>query len=138
MLDRSTEFGARAARRLRDEKVAWLTTVSPKGAPQPVPVWFLWDGDASILIYSQPDTPKLRNLAHNPRATLHLDGNGQGGDIVVCVGEARVSEDPLADQVPEYVAKYTWGFERNNWTAEEFASDYSVPIRISVRRIRGF
>ena len=137
MLDASSEFGARAARRLHEEKVAWLTTVTPKGTPQPVPVWFLWDGGESILVYSQPGTPKLRNLEHSPRVSLHLDGNGKGGDIVVCPGEARVSSDPPADQVPEYVTKYAAYFERNNWSPEEFASDYSVPIRITLRRIRG-
>jgi PPOX class probable F420-dependent enzyme len=137
MLDPSSEFGARAARRLREEKLAWLTTVGPNGTPQPVPVWFLWNGEDSILIYSRPEMPKLRNLERNPRVSLHLDGDGKGGDIVVVHGEAGVSTDPPADQVVEYVAKYTWGFERNNWSAEEFAHLYSVPIRISTRRIRG-
>jgi PPOX class probable F420-dependent enzyme len=78
MLDES-EFGRRAARRLKEERLAWLTTVSPKGTPQPVPVWFLWDGDASILLYSRPDKPKLRNITENPRVSLHLDGDGMGG-----------------------------------------------------------
>jgi PPOX class probable F420-dependent enzyme len=50
MLDPSSEFGARAARRLREEKLAWLTTVGPNGTPQPVPVLFLWNGEDSILI----------------------------------------------------------------------------------------
>ena len=98
-----SEFGQRAARRLREDQLAWLTTVSPPGTPQPVPVWFLWDGEASVLFYSRPDTPKLRNIAENPRVTLHLDGNGQGGDIVVCLGRASVSDDPPADQVADYV-----------------------------------
>ena len=137
MLDESTEFGQRAARRLREERIAWLTTVSPRGMPQPVPVWFLWDGDASVLLYSQPDTPKLRNIAENPRISLHLDGNGRGGDIVVCVGKARVSDDPSADQVEEYLEKYAEPIERNRWTPESFAADYSVPMRIDVSRIRG-
>jgi PPOX class probable F420-dependent enzyme len=137
MLEATSKFDVRAARRLHEEKLAWLTTVAPSGAPQPVPVWFLWDGQRSILVYSRPETPKLRNLERNPKASLHLDGDGKGGDIVVCVGEARISSDPPADQVPEYVAKYSWGFKRNHWSAREFASDYSVPIRISVRRIRG-
>ncbi len=34
--------------------------------------------------------------------------------------------------MPEYVTKYTANFERNNWSPEEFASDYSVPIRITL------
>jgi PPOX class probable F420-dependent enzyme len=137
VIDEQTEFGSRAARRLGEEKLAWLTTVDGSGTPRPVPVWFLWDGEGSILLYSRPGMPKLRNIARNPRMSLHLDGDGTGGDIVVALGEARVSNDPPADRVPEYVAKYTWGFERNGWTAEEFAALYSVPIRISVRRVRG-
>ena len=116
MLDESSEFGRRAARRLHEERLAWLTTVSPRGTPQPVLVWFMWDGEASILLYSQPDTPKLRNIAQNPRVSLHLDGNGQGGDVVVCVGEASVSDDPPAHQVDEYVKKYAPLIERNRWT----------------------
>lgn len=137
MLDRSTEFGQRAARRLREERLAWLTTVSPRGTPQPVPVWFLWDGDRSILLYSRPGTPKLHNIERNPRVSVHLDGNGQGGDIVVCLGEARVSDDPPADAVAEYAVKYAALIARNRWTPESFAADYSVPVRIAISRIRG-
>ena len=137
MLDESSEFGRRAARRLRDERLAWLTTVTPRGTPQPVLVWFLWDGEASILLYSRPDTPKLRNVANNPRVSLHLDGNGQGGDAVVCLGQASVSDDPPAHEVDDYVAKYAGFIERNRWTPKSFAGDYSVPLRIAITRFRG-
>ena len=137
MIDEETEFGARAARRLREEHLAWLTTVSPSGAPQPVPIWFLWDGSESVLLYSRPSTPKLRNIEQNPRATLHLDGNGGGGDIVVCHGLASVSDDASAAEVPAYVTKYAALIERSGWTPASFAADYSVPIRIAISRIRG-
>jgi PPOX class probable F420-dependent enzyme len=137
LIDTSTEFGQRAERRLHEEKLAWLTTVGRTGTPQPVPVWFLWDGGDSILIYSKPDTPKLRAIERNPHVSLNLDGNGLGGDIVVATGEAAVSDDAPAHELPAYVGKYTWGFERNHWTAEQFAADYSVPIRIRLGRIRG-
>ena len=138
LLDASTEFGQRAERRLREEKLAWLTTVDGAGTPQPIPVWFLWDGEDSILIYSQPNTPKLRSIERQPRVSLNLDGNGSGGDIVVAIGEAAVSDDPPAHEVAAYVDKYAPLIERNRWTAESFAADYSVPIRITVRRVRGF
>lgn len=137
MIDPSTEFGKRAARRLHEDVIAWLTTVARDGTPQPVPVWFLWDGAGSILLYSRPGTPKLANIERNPRVSLHLDGDGRGGDVVVVLGEASVSDDPPADRVPQYVAKYEWGLERNRWTAEEFSRLYSVPLRIRIRRIRG-
>ena len=137
VLDDSSAFGQRAARRLREDVLAWLTTVDRRGTPQPIPVWFLWDGATSILVYSRPDKPKLRNIAANPRVSLHLDGNGRGGDIVVCLGEACVSDDPPADEIPEYVEKYAPLIERNRWSTSSFAADYSVPLRIEVTRIRG-
>ena len=80
---------------------------------------------------------KLRNIERNPRVSLHLDGNGRGGDIVVCLGEARVSDDPPADEIPDYVEKYAPLIERNRWSPASFAADYSVPLRITISRIRG-
>ncbi len=136
-MDMSSEFGQRAARRLREEKLAWLTTVDSTGTPQPIPVWFLWDGEGSILIYSRPDTPKLRAIARNRRVSVNLDGNGTGGDIVVALGEAAVSDDPPAHEIPEYVEKYAPLIARNGWTPESFAADYSVPVRVRDARVRG-
>jgi len=138
LVDTSTEFGQRVDRRLRDEKLAWLTTVDRAGTPQPIPVWFLWDGADGIVVYSRPDTPKLRAIERNPRVSLNLDGNGEGGDIVVVLGEAAVADgEPPAHEVPAYVEKYAPLIGRNRWTPESFAADYSVPIRITVRRVRG-
>jgi PPOX class probable F420-dependent enzyme len=53
LIDPSTDFGARVARRLADETIGWLVTVDAEGTPQPSPVWYLWDGE-TILIYSNP------------------------------------------------------------------------------------
>jgi PPOX class probable F420-dependent enzyme len=137
-LDTGTPFGQRAQRRLREDKLAWLVTTSDDGTPQPVPVWFLWDRPASFLLYSKPATAKLRNIAERPRVALHLDGNGEGGDIVVVLGDAAVSDDPPAHELPEYVEKYAAFIARNSWTPESFAADYSVPVRIEASRVRGF
>ncbi|MFQ5612516.1 MAG: hypothetical protein ACE5H9_10325 [Anaerolineae bacterium] len=40
-IDLSTEFGLRVARRLREERIIWLTTLRADQTPQPSPVWFL-------------------------------------------------------------------------------------------------
>ena len=138
MLDQSTEFGAHAARRLREEIIGWLTTVTTSGAPRPIPVWFLWDGDRSILLYSRPEKRKLANIAANPNASLNLDSDGVDADIVICWGEIRVSDDPPADEVAEYVAKYAERIAALGWTPESFAGDFSVPLRIDVTRIHGW
>jgi PPOX class probable F420-dependent enzyme len=139
VLDESTEFGARAARRLREEIIGWLTTVSPEGQPQPIPVWFLWDGDRSILLYSQPGKRKLKNIAANPKISLSLDSDGIEADIVVVWGEMRISDEPPADRVPEYIEKYRGRIEALSWkTPEKYAADFSVPLRIAVTRIHGW
>ncbi len=136
-LDLETEFGARVARRLRDEQVGWLTTVGPDGTPQPSPIWFLWDGE-SFLIYSRPSAPRLRNVERSPRVALNLDGDGQGGDIVVVTGEARIAPDvPPADAHPAYLAKYRDGIARIGMTPEGFAKAYSVALRMTPTHLRG-
>jgi PPOX class probable F420-dependent enzyme len=136
-IDTTSEFGQRVARRLRDETVGWLTTVGPDGTPQPSPIWFLWDGE-TVLIYSQPNTPKLRNIGRNPRVALNLDGDGRGGDIVILTGEARVDGTaPGAADHAAYLEKYRQGIERIGMTPEQFAGSYSVPIRMTPTRLRG-
>lgn len=54
VIDQGTEFGARVARRLREQQVVWLTTVTPAGSPLPRPVGFVWDGGDVVSVYSQP------------------------------------------------------------------------------------
>jgi PPOX class probable F420-dependent enzyme len=138
MLDQSTEFGARATRRLNEAIIGWLTTVSPSGQPQPIPVWFLWDGDRSILLYSRPDKRKLENMAANPKVSLSLDSDGIEADIVVVWGEMHVTTDPPSVEVPEYIEKYRGRIEALGWTPESFAADFSVPLRIDIARIHGW
>ena len=124
------DVGKRADERLRIEQVIWLTTVGRDGTPHPKPVWFLWDGE-TILIYSQPNTHKLRHIERNPRVALNFDSDGRGGDIVVITGTAEVDERaPRADKLPPYVDKYREAIKRIGHSAESMAEEYSVPIRV--------
>lgn len=136
MLDTTTEAGARADRRLREEAMIWLTTVRPDGQPQSVPVWFLWEGE-TFLIYSQPNRQKLRNIGRNARVGLHLNANDRGGDVVRIEGAAEVVEDvPPADEVGEYVEKYRESISRIGFDPEGFARAYSVALRMKPDRWR--
>jgi PPOX class probable F420-dependent enzyme len=135
LIDPNTPAGGRALARLDDEIIIWLTTVTPKGQPQASPVWFWWDGE-EFLVYSLPSA-RVRNIEHNPKVALNLDGNGEGGDIVTLEGIARIDPAaPPAYEHAEYVAKYQRKFEEHDWTPEWFASRYSVPIRIQPTRAR--
>ena len=136
--DPASEFGARVARRLHDEAVAWLTVVDDRGRPQPAPIWFLWDGETA-LIYSDGRARRLRHLRARRDVALHFDGNGEGGDIVVLTG--TVTEDPDAPAVPDhpdYLAKYGDRITNGPWgSAEVFAQTYSVPLRFRPVQVRG-
>ena len=134
-LDPWNEAHAKAEVRLRIELIAWLTTVTPEGQPQSTPVWFWWDG-GTFLLYSQPNAPKLANLAANPRVSLHLGDDGWGGDVVAFEGTAELADGPPADEVGEYIEKYRERIEGYDWTPASFASDYSQAIRITPTRAR--
>ena len=136
--DATTPFGERVARRLHDDPIIWLTTVAPDGTPQPNPVWFLWDQD-EILIYSLSGAKRLEHIVRNPHVSLHFDGNGRGGDIIIISGQARIStQDPPADQFPAYVEKYKDFITRSFKTPENFARQYPVPLRVTPEKVRGF
>jgi PPOX class probable F420-dependent enzyme len=137
VIDEGTEFGARVARRLREEQVVWLTTVTPGGAPLPRPVGFLWDGGDVVSVYSQPGA-RVRNVAANPRVALNFDGDGRGGDVVVLSGVARVDrEAPAADALPAWLEKYAAQIEGFGMTPAAYATRFSVPIWIRLTRVDG-
>jgi PPOX class probable F420-dependent enzyme len=138
MIDESDPFGRRVAEHLRSDPVVWLTTVAPSGAPQPSPVWFLWDGASSLLMFSRAGTSRTRNLATNPRVALNFAGDGRGGDIVVLSGTASVELERPGDEVVQaYLEKYTELMQRLGYEWESFATQYNVPIRITLTRLRG-
>ena len=131
-------FGERVTRRLRGEQVAWLTTVGSDGTPQPNPVWFLWDDDSTVVVYNRPDARRLAHIDARPNISLHLDGDGRGGDIVVVSATARRAPNtPPAHQNPDYVAKYGEAMNRVSGSGEQFARDYSVPLVLALRGVRG-
>ena len=138
--DPATPFGERVVRRLRDDSLIWLTTIDSKNTPQPNPVWFLWDATTStILVYSKAGAKRHKHLQKNPQVSLNFDGNGNGGDIIVFTGEARLSpDDPSADQHPLFLAKNQNLITRDWTTAENYAAYYPVALRIYLNTLRGF
>jgi PPOX class probable F420-dependent enzyme len=137
VIDETTEFGSRVARHLREQHVVWLTTVTPSGAPLPRPVGFLWDGQETVSVYSQPEA-RVRNIASNPKVTLNFGGDGRGSDIVVLAGTAEINASaPSAAQNPAWVSKYADDWTLGGMTAESFAQRFSVPLTIRIRDVSG-
>jgi PPOX class probable F420-dependent enzyme len=138
MIDESTDLGALVARHLREDRIVWLTTVTPGGAPLPSPVWFWWDGEDAVHVFSLQDTARTRNIEANGKVSLNFAGDGSGGDIVILSGLASLVPDGAgAHELPGYVRKYGWGFERLRLTPQQFATRYSMPVRIRLTKVRG-
>ncbi len=136
--DPSTPFGARVVERLRDERIIWIVTTNAQGVPQPNPVWFLWDG-ASFVIYSLPDAARVAHIRRNPQVALHFNSDRGGDDITIFTGVASEATDiPPADQNPAYLARYRDRIDQNFGGPASFASRYSLALRVSPEKARGF
>jgi PPOX class probable F420-dependent enzyme len=136
-IDTSTDFGARVARRLEEEQIGWLTTVRPDGLPQPAPVWFHWDGE-TFLILSEPTSRKVRNLAENPKASLHFNCDADGDDVIVFTGDARIADArPSGERLNVYFSKYAEGVKALNETRASLEQTYSTAILLTPTRVTG-
>jgi len=126
------------AERLRTDPILWLGTVRPDGRPHIVPVWFTWDG-TSVLIFSQPNTQKIRNLRANPNVFLAIDDTKTGDDVALIEGTAELLAEPtsVTDQ-PAFFAKYATPIAQFGWTLAGMAADYSQPIRVTPTRFLGW
>ena len=135
MIDFTTKLGARTTQRLNQEKIIWLTTVSSNGTPQPNPVCFYWDGK-SFIVYSQPKSHKVTNIARNPKVSLNFQADSEGGDVVVLTGEASLDKHPPSHD-SRYIEKYREEIPQIGLTPEGLAKSYSVQIRILPSKLRG-
>jgi len=136
--DESSDYGRRVRTRLRDERVIWFTTTGADGTPQPNPVWFVWRDPGTVLVYNRADAHRLAHLDARPRVALHLNGNGQGGDIVVLTGTAhRVAAAPAPHRAADYLAKYREAMTGVSGSPETFGTEYPVAVEVVVDRVRG-
>jgi len=124
--------------RVHTEPIGWLTTVSGDGVPSTAPVWFFLEDDDTITIYSKDPSVRVRNVAENSSVTLHLEGDGRGGAIVVLNGIAEVALDPpTADLHAGFIGKYQTFLDQYGWTPEWFAENYPTALRLRVSSVRG-
>lgn len=122
--------------RLAESVVAWFTTVSPSGQPQPAPVWYVTEGD-HLVIYSKDDVPRLRNIEANPRVAIHLNSDRDGDGLVIIHGEAEiVGRTPPPSGHAGYAAKYQQHLSRWGFTWESYDEGYPVLVHVRPTRVR--
>jgi PPOX class probable F420-dependent enzyme len=130
-MDTTDLAAVRVRRFLETEPVIWLSTTRADGAPHLVPTWFVWDGEA-VVIVSKPEAVKVRNLRADPRAMLAL-GDAEA-DFDVCLVEARaeIPATRFRSGLPEgFEAKYAARIGALGLTPVQFAQTYSQVIRLT-------
>ena len=120
--------------RFAAERIAWLTTVRPDGAPHVVPVWYLWDGD-SFIVFSKPTARKVRNIAADGRVMLAIGDPAADFDVQLIDGEAHLLDRPAIEVLDQrLVAKYGPWMADVSLSPAEFAATYSQVIRVTPTR----
>ena len=131
------EAGTWARQHLADDLVGWLTTVAPDGRVQTSPISFLWEG-STILIYSKPNAPKLRNIAAHAQVSFNLNSDPYADHALVIEGTAEVDMAVLPiDRHEAYAAKFREALAHWQIDGTE-ARTYSVAVRITPTRIRAW
>jgi PPOX class probable F420-dependent enzyme len=139
MIDFTSDFGRAVKQHLENEYVIWLTTVDSNLAPQPRPVWFIWE-KAAFLIFSQANAYKVAHIKQNPKVALNFNTDETGDQhVMVFIGEASIESNyPPAHEVPAYFQKYKDGIAGIDMTPEEFSREYSIAIKIRPTEVRGW
>ena len=133
MSERTPVVTPEVEQRLASEEIIWFTTVNPRGVPTPNPVWFHWDGEI-VVVYSQPQSYRVRNIWQNPHVALTLQGvDGLGNHVVIINGDATLHVDNKT--IPAaYWEKYARLLQ--DMSPAEMTASYSVEIRVRPTRIR--
>jgi PPOX class probable F420-dependent enzyme len=125
-----------AREHLESDIVGWLTTVAPDGRVQSSVISFLHEA-GTILFYSQPDTPKLRNITNSSVVSFNLQSDPYGDHYLTIEGTASIdSSVPPSDRHPAYYVKYLEPHAHWEMDVADVSRDFSVPVRITPRRVR--
>ncbi len=127
---------AEARRRIEQDRVVWLTTVTDRGIPAPNPVWFVPDGD-DLVVFSEPGSRKVHNIEQRPMVSLHFNSDAAGSDVVVITGHAELAHQQPPSRFPGYLDRYHADIVGPlDMTVDEIDEAYDTRIRIRPTGVR--
>lgn len=128
----------RVQRFLATIDVVVLATVQADGSPLAMPVWFL-HGQRALLMISEADTQKVRNLRRDPRVCVVAEA-GTPSDYrgVIIRGRAEFLADTKErrELVGAFLDKYRPALERR-WGGRAMPSD-RVMFRVVPGRVQSW
>jgi PPOX class probable F420-dependent enzyme len=130
------EIPNEAQRRIAEDRVVWLTTVTDRGMPAPNPVWFVPDGD-DLVVYTSPTSRRVHNLEQRPFASLHFNSDAHGGDVVVITADVEIAHGRAPSAFPGYLDKYEGDILGALATTVQAIDDtYNTQLRMGPRKVR--
>lgn len=124
------ELSPDTRRRIAEDHVIWLTTITRRGVPAPNPVWFVADGD-DLVVFSAPSSRKVANIERSPMVTAHFNCDRTGGDVVILTGPAELTHGHSPSRFPGFLDKYHDDIVGPlGTTVEEIDRTYDTQIRI--------
>ncbi|MEU0469407.1 pyridoxamine 5'-phosphate oxidase family protein [Amycolatopsis sp. NPDC006131] len=92
---------------LRRPLHGFLTVAAGPVPPQPRPVWFEAADDGTIQLFSLPDSPKMRQLRRDPRASIVVAAPvGERERWVSVAGRVTVEPDGAHELSRRLAARY--------------------------------
>ncbi len=111
---------------LRRPLHGFLTVAGGPEPPQPRPVWFEATADGTIQVFTAPDSPKVRRLSADPRASVVVAAPvGERERWVSVAGRTSIEPDGAHDLCTRLAARY-WDLDdpaRAAQLAEILAAD---------------
>lgn len=107
-----------------------LATVRADGRPHVAPVWYVVDGDGSIVFTTGEATVKGRNLARTAYAAMSVDDERPPFSFVLLEGPVELSDD--IDQLRRW-ATVVGGRYMGAESAQDFGERNAVPGELLAR-----
>lgn len=85
---------------------AVIATVRPDGGPSTTATWYDWV-DGRILVNMVASGPRLRNLRHNPRASLTVLGDNWYDHVSLLGRVSELRDDPDLRDLDGLSVRYT-------------------------------
>lgn len=123
---------------LNAKPVAVLATVQASGAPLAMPMWFVHDERAIVMI-SEAGHRKVKNMRRDPRVCVAVEGEVEGAVAGVIVqGSARFLESPEARDpyLDALHTKYSASLA-DRWGGRDMPAD-RVMFRIEADRVNAW
>ncbi|MEZ4675507.1 MAG: PPOX class F420-dependent oxidoreductase [Caldilineaceae bacterium] len=108
----------RIAQFLAPPRHAIIATNRADGPPQLTPVWYIYE-HGRMYISAGVETVKVRNLRHDPRATICVDGGHPDARYVILQGTMTIIE-PGGEQQEEMRRRIIYHYHENAEDARRY------------------